>query len=103
MFLNCISDPLDGRFNRTPRVQNVCGNFHNPIHSAESGCALPAVPPVRTFFVSEALSRSRWYDDASDAGLLFDRCRIVEFCDSIGTNVLERMKNWTAAAAHLPG
>lgn len=39
----------------------------------------PAVTPLRMFFVAEALSRARWYEDASDAGLLFDRCRIVDF------------------------
>jgi len=59
----------------------------------------PAVPPMRAFFVSEALPRSRWYNDASDAGLLFDRCRIVEFCDGISAEVLEKVKNWTSAAA----
>jgi len=30
MFLNCISAPLGGRFCRTPRVQNVCGNIQRP-------------------------------------------------------------------------
>jgi len=59
----------------------------------------PAVPPIRAFFVSEALSRSQWYNDISDAGLLFDRCRIVEFCDDISGNVLEKVRNWTSAAA----
>jgi len=59
----------------------------------------PAVPPMRAFFVSEALSRSQWYNNASDAGLLFDRCRIVEFCDDISEDVLKRVKNWTLAAA----
>lgn len=59
----------------------------------------PAVVPVRMFFVAEALSRSNWYDTASDAGLLFDRCRIVDFCDNVQMTVLARMKGWTAAAA----
>lgn len=59
----------------------------------------PAVPPIRAFFVSEALSRDQWYNDVSDAGLLFDRCRIVEFCDGISEDVLNRVKNWTSAAA----
>lgn len=61
--------------------------------------SFPAVPPMRAFFISEALSRSRWYDDVSDAGLLFDRCRIVEFCDGINEDVLEMVKDWTSAAA----
>jgi len=61
--------------------------------------SFPAVPPIRAFFVSEALSRSQWYNYVSDAGLLFDRCRIVEFCDGISGDVLEKVKNWTSAAA----
>ena len=59
----------------------------------------PAFVPVRMFFVAEALSRVNWYDTASDAGLLFDRCRIVDFCDNVSNDVLEKMKAWTAAAA----
>ena len=62
--------------------------------------------PVRMFFVAEALSRSRWVNTAYDAGLLFDRCRIVDFCDGISEDVLEKVKAWTEAAAkanELPG
>lgn len=67
----------------------------------------PPVVPVRAFFVSEALSRSgassqrRWYDSSVDAGLLFDRCRIVDFCDSVAEDVLEEVRTWTAAAAEV--
>ena len=62
--------------------------------------------PVRMFFVAEALSRSRWANTSYDAGLLFDRCRIVDFCDGISEDVLEKVKAWTEAAAkanELPG
>ena len=59
----------------------------------------PAVSPVRTFFVSEALPRSRWRDMAVDAGLLFDRCRIVDFSDTASADVLKKVQVWTAAAA----
>ena len=38
----------------------------------------PAVTPTRAFFLSEALPRSDWRDSAVDAGVLFDRCRIVD-------------------------
>ena len=66
---------------------------------------LPSVMPVRAFFVSEALSRSgassqrQWYDSSVDAGLLFDRCRIVDFCDGVAEDVLEEVRTWTEAAA----
>lgn len=57
------------------------------------------ITPVRMFFVAEALPRGDWYNVSSDAGLLFDRCRIVDFCDNISANILERVRAWTAAAS----
>lgn len=59
----------------------------------------PVVTPMRMFFVAEALPRSRWYNASSDAGLLFDRCRIVDFCDNVDAGTLEKVTAWTAAAA----
>ena len=62
--------------------------------------------PVRMFFVAEAMSRLHWYSASSDAGLLFDRCRIVDFCDDISSEVLKKVTIWTEAAAEaadLPG
>ena len=59
----------------------------------------PALTPVRMFFVAEAMSRVDWYDAASDAGLLFDRCRIVDFCDSLTDDVFAKVRTWTEAAA----
>ena len=58
-----------------------------------------ALTPVRIFFVSEALSRSRWNSDAVDAGLLFDRCRLVDFCQDVSDDVFGRLLAWTKAAA----
>ncbi len=67
----------------------------------------PAFVPVRMFFVAEALSRSdRWYETVSDAGLLFDRCRIVDYCERVREDVLEKVSAWTVAGAEaneLPG
>ena len=65
----------------------------------------PPVVPMPAFFVSEALSRlgvssrRRWYDHSVDAGLLFDRCRIVDFCDGVAEDVLAEVRAWTEAAA----
>ena len=58
----------------------------------------PAVRPLRMFLVSEALPRSGWYDVARDAGLLFDRCRIVDYCDDVSSEVIKKVNTWTAAA-----
>ena len=60
----------------------------------------PALAPTRAFFVTEALPTSRWRETAIDAGLLFDRCRIMDFSESISAGVLERVRAWTKAAAH---
>lgn len=59
----------------------------------------PAVTPVRMFFVAEALSRLHWYSIARDAGLLFDRCRIVDFCEGLTDHVFAKVTAWTEAAA----
>lgn len=66
----------------------------------------PALTPMRMFFIAEAISRLGWDSVSSKAGLLFDRCRIVDFCDGISEDVLEKVKAWTEAAAkanELPG
>ena len=59
------------------------------------------VSPVRMFFVSEALAatRDRRFDISIDAGLLFDRCRIVDFCDGVDARIMAKVRQWTAAAA----
>ena len=59
--------------------------------------------PMRMFFISEALSIYDWFNAVSDAGLLFDRCRIVDFCDDIPSGVLSEIKVWTDAAAQATG
>ena len=66
------------------------------------------VDPVRMFFISEALpltSQER-FNISMDAGLLFDRCRIVDFSDGVDEEVMATVREWTAAAAEsngLPG
>ncbi len=59
----------------------------------------PAITPVRMFFISEALSRCHWQNTAYEAGVLFDRCRIVDFCDCVREDVLRKLQMWTTAAA----
>lgn len=67
---------------------------------------LPVVDPVRAFFVSESLPRADWTGVGVDAGLMFDRCRIVDFCDDIDEATRQDIEKWTKAAASavdLPG
>ena len=59
----------------------------------------PALAPVRMFFVSEALSSVDWRNQCIDAGLLFDRCRIVDFTEDISPALTESLQNWTRAAS----
>lgn len=60
----------------------------------------PAFTPMRMYFVAEALSRDgNWRRDVLDAGLLFDRCRLVDYCGNCCSQVLRRLREWTDAAA----
>jgi hypothetical protein len=57
-----------------------------------------ALPPVRGYCISEAADRSRWYHFASYAGLLLDRCRIVDFSSNLEPKLLAKIQAWNAAA-----
>ncbi len=63
----------------------------------------PAVTPTRAFFLSEALPRSGWRNSAVDAGVLFDRCRIVDFARDASDRLLTRIRAWTRTAAIATG
>lgn len=56
------------------------------------------VDPTRAFFVSEAVNRARWGITAAKGGLLFDRCRLVDYGDSLEVALLRRMAKWNKAA-----
>ena len=59
----------------------------------------PVLEPLRMFFISEALPSVDWRNRSVDAGLLFDRCRIVDFFESIDVDLLEGIEAWTVEAA----
>ena len=63
----------------------------------------PVVNPVRAFFVSESLPDANWVGGGMDAGLMFDRCRIVDFCDDIDGKTRQNIAEWTKAAAAAVG
>lgn len=54
--------------------------------------------PARVFIISEASDRAQWCGDVLYAGLLFDRCRIVDFCHNVKEDLLERIKEWNRGA-----
>ena len=64
---------------------------------------MPAVNPIRMFFVAEALLHEGWYHKSSLAGILLDRCRIIEFCGNISGALVEKLATWTNTAARDTG
>lgn len=62
-----------------------------------------AVKPVRLFFVAEAVARTKLYEFSLDAGVVFDRLRIVDYSREVRPEVLERLQVWTTAAAEARG
>ena len=57
-----------------------------------------AIDPLRAFFVSESADNSRWFGTAVYTGLLFDRCRIVDFSNDIDSGLSVDIETWTKAA-----
>lgn len=56
------------------------------------------VSPLRAFCVSEASDKTRWREDCALAGILFDRCRLVEFSEGISDETFSEIRTWTLAA-----
>ena len=60
----------------------------------------PAVSPMRMFFLAEALGLSQdWRNMSIDAGLIFDRNRIIDFCNEVDSDVLDEISKWTESAS----
>ncbi|NOZ39177.1 MAG: hypothetical protein GXP24_02985 [Planctomycetes bacterium] len=53
------------------------------------------ITPIRAFCLSEAIDRTKWKSVQTEAGILFDRCRLVDFCDGF---VSQDIVDWTDAA-----
>ena len=58
----------------------------------------PILKPIRMFFITESLSSSSRNKRAREAGLLFDRSRIIDYSDEITDNVLHPIETWTRVA-----
>jgi hypothetical protein len=59
---------------------------------------MPSVDPIRIYFVCESLLRNKWYTTSAKAGIFFDRCRIMDFCQNIPTELNEEIKIWSDVA-----
>lgn len=56
------------------------------------------VLPLRAFVVAEAVNRKRIRSLGLDAGILFDRCRLVDCLPDAGADLLGRTNTWVEAA-----
>ena len=67
----------------------------------------PPFDPTRLFFVAESIDRSRWYPNVLDGGLVFDRCRMVDYLpsptDGHLAGLIPRILSWTSAVAEKHG
>ena len=59
----------------------------------------PPVKPVRLFFVAESVGNEQWYTQISNGGLIFDRCRILDyFSDEMSDSTTQDVKKWLLSA-----
>lgn len=104
-----FSDGLPGKFIAFGQCKTGTHYLDDlPILQPDSFCrkwmnSMPALVPMRMFFIAEALPRGNFYDLASDAGLLFDRCRIVDNSGQVSETLLGKVESWTLAAANSTG
>ncbi len=61
------------------------------------------VNPVRVFCISEAADRSQWKRICINAGILFDRCRLVECSADLAAETLTSIGKWTLEAKKVVG
>ena len=62
----------------------------------------PGVFPVRFYFVTERVVAD-WFNTSVDGGIMFDRCRIVQFADDLSDNLQDQINLWVTAAAKSQG
>jgi hypothetical protein len=62
----------------------------------------PAVLPVRLYFIADRVT-NRWYDRTKDGGIIFDRCRLMEYSSPMAKTLLDDVAKWTKAAAKSAG
>lgn len=57
----------------------------------------PILTPVRMFFTAQYFPRDLFYVRAAEAGLIFDRFRILDYLPQLEEGLLTRINNWTEA------
>ena len=79
--------------------RNTLGELQPEVFCGQWLLAQPAVTPLRFFLIADALSPLEFERSARQAGVLFDRCRIIDFCNVLDLDVMERVSDWTTSAA----
>lgn len=54
----------------------------------------PAITPLKIYFLTDSLLRGKWYTTSQDAGILFDRCRIMDTVSELSEEVSNKLKSW---------
>ena len=57
--------------------------------------------PIKIYMVPCRISEWRWEDSTSEGGLLFDRCRIIEFVSKCDPSVVADCRTWFDKAVEL--
>ena len=68
---------------------------------------LPAVTPVRLFFIADRIANSEkgrdFHNLCTDAGILFDRCRIMEYAENLPEDLSDKIGQWVSACRKIDG
>ena len=56
----------------------------------------PCVVPIKLFFLTDRVVE-RWKTRCYEAGILFDRCRIIDYADEVPANLVAQCATWTRA------
>jgi hypothetical protein len=56
------------------------------------------VDPTKAFLIAESADRSQWNGVCIYGGILFDRCRIIDFSDELNQDLKDRIEVWTYSA-----
>ena len=56
------------------------------------------VEPIRLYMIPWRIDKQHWRTHTNHGGILFDRCRIVQYGDYISSSVIARCRKWVMAA-----
>lgn len=82
--------------------QNILSELNSEAFCKTWFTEQPVLTPIRMFFCSQYFPREIWRPRANEAGLVFDRFRIIDYLPNPIDNELKgHLKNWCMAAESL--